>query len=555
MVRLTWLRLIALALLGATSAALAAPLSDKDVARVFGLLVPDADTATRQRAIREIAQARDRRFIAPLVDQMRFVGSRDELLLIADTLKALAGADAPAMNWADMVVWLGQRPELKAPPGYVGWKGELHAAIDPRFREFLREGAPSTVRIEEVQWGGVRVDGIPALVNPRMLPARAATWLDDRDAVFGVSLNGDHRAYPLRILDWHEMANDVVGGKPVALAYCTLCGSGVLYDATAGARTFEFGSSGFLFRSNKLMYDRQTRTLWNHMTGEPVIGPLVGSGIVLARLPVVVTSWGEWKRQHPDTKVVDIKTGHNRPYDAGAAYGSYFASLGTMFPVWQKGRALPEKARVFVLVLDGRAKAYALEALDRAGGVLNDTFAGKALAVHFRDGVGRVPLPETWRAVLVALGRNPAPAANDLGLADARAALAKKPAIIRDLTSEALLAMPTATRLPLLDDFTADVRHAPLGGENLIDPRLRNEVASRGLIGDTRAYERGGHRFVARSRDELADERGRTWRVTEDALIGPGGKRLPRLAGHLAYWFGWFAFFPTTELYGGDPAR
>ncbi len=556
MFRLAWLPLTALALLGATGQlALATALPDRDVARIFGLLVPDADTATRQRAIREIAKARDRRFIAPLVDQMRFVGSRDELLLIGDTLKTLAGADAPANDWAEMVVWVGQRPELKAPPGYVGWKGELHAAIDPRFREFLREGAAASVRVEEVQWGGVRVDGIPALVNPRMLPARAASWLGDRDAVFGVSINGDHRAYPLRILDWHEMANDVVGGKPVALAYCTLCGSGVLYDATAGPRTFEFGSSGFLFRSNKLMYDRQTRTLWNQMTGEPVIGPLVGSGIVLARLPVVVTSWGEWKRQHPDTKVADIKTGHNRPYDAGAAYGSYFASPGTMFPVWQKGRALPDKARVFVLVLDGRAKAYALEALDRAGGVLNDDFAGKGLVVHFRDAVGRVALPERWGAALAALGRKPAPAANELTLADARAVLSRNAALVRDLSAEALLAMPTATRLPILDDFTADVRHAPLRGEDLIDPRLRNEVASRGLVGDTRVYERGSHRFVARSRDELADERGRVWRVSEDALVGPGGERQPRLPGHLAYWFGWFAFFPTTELYGGEPAR
>ena len=557
MARLGWLPVIAAVLLGGVAQlAPAAPLPDKDVARLFGLLAPHADTATRQRAIQEVARARDARFIAPLVDQMRFVGSRDELLLIVETLKLLAGADAPAANWADMVVWLGSRPELEAPPGYVGWKGELHAAIDPRFAEFLREGVPAVVRIEEVQWGGVPVDGIPALVNPRMVPARAATWLDNRDAVFGVSINNDHRAYPLRILDWHEMANDVVGGKPVALAYCTLCGSGVLYDATAAGRRFEFGSSGFLFRSNKLMYDRQTRTLWNHMTGEPVIGPLVGSGIRLARLPVVVTSWGDWKREHPDTKVVDINTGHSRPYNAGAAYGAYFASPGTMFPVWQKSRALPEKARVFTLVLDGQAKAYALEGLDRANGVLNDTLAGKPLVVHYRDAVGRVPLPESWRAALAEVGRRSIPLANDLALADARAAIARKRAIVRDLTVEVLLAMPTATRLPLLDDFTADAEHAPLRGDALIDPRLRNEVASRGLIGDTRAYERGSRRFgPGGSRDTLVDERGVVWRATDDALVGAMGERLPRISGQLAYWFGWFAFFPKTELYGGDPAR
>ncbi len=110
MARLGWLPLSAAVLLGGmVQLAPAAPLPDKDVARVFGLLAPHADTATRQRAIRELARARDARFIAPLVDQMRFVGSRDELLLIVDTLKLLAGPDAPAANWADMVVWPGSR--------------------------------------------------------------------------------------------------------------------------------------------------------------------------------------------------------------------------------------------------------------------------------------------------------------------------------------------------------------------------------------------------------------------------------------------------------------
>jgi len=127
---------------------------------------------------------------------------------------------------------------------------------------------------------------------------------------------------------------------------------------------------------------------------------------------------------------------------------------------------------------------------------------------------------------------------------------------VRDLTAEVLLAMPTATRLPLLDDFTADARHAPLRGDDLIDPQLRNEVASRGLIGDTRAYERGSRRFrPGGSRDALVDERGAAWRASDDALVGPAGERLPRLSGQLAYWFGWFAFFPKTELYGGAPAR
>jgi hypothetical protein len=110
--------------------------------------------------------------------------------------------------------------------------------------------------------------------------------------------------------------------------------------------------------------------------------------------------------------------------------------------------------------------------------------------------------------------------------------------------------MPTATRLTLLEEFTLDDRSGPLTPEFSIDAGLRNEVASRGLIGETRAYARGAHRFTGQTRDALLDERGRAWAVTEDALAGPEGERLPRLPGELAYWFAWFAFFPTTELYG-----
>jgi hypothetical protein len=520
--------------------AAAAPLADGDARRALEALLPHAEPAARAAALVRIMQADDKRFIAPLVDAMRFVRGHDELRQAAATLDRLAGPGVPALDWEEMVILVGRNPQWGAPPGYLGWKGRLHAPIDPRFVELLREGAKTTVRVEEVQWGGVRVDGIPALVNPRVTAAKDAAWLKDADAVFGVFLGGEARAYPLRILDWHEMANDVVGGVPLALAYCTLCGSGVLFDARAGGRRFEFGSSGFLFRSNKLMYDRQTKSLWNHLTGEPVIGELAGSGVRLKRLPVVITSWGEWRRQHPRTTAVSAQTGHQRPYHAGAAYGRYFASTGTMFPVWLKSGALHDKARVFTLVIDGRAKAYALEALNAAGGVLNDEFAGRRVLVHYRDAVGRVRLPKRWGTEY----------ANDLTLEAARAAIRGHRGLLRELTAEMLLAMPTATRLTLLEEFTLDERSGPLTPEISIDAELRNEVASRGLIGETRAYERGAHRFEGQTRDALLDERGRAWKVTEEALVGPAGERLARLPGELAYWFGWFAFFPQTEVYG-----
>ncbi len=532
--------------------------SDEEVAALLRSLLPNASQEQRQHALRQLAHTRDKRFTAPLIDLLRFSQVRDEYLLILQTLSVLTGKKVEEWEdpWHELTVWYGAQMELKPAPGYTEWKGELYAQlIDPRFREFLYDGAIATVRVEEVVWGGVRVDGIPALVNPRMIQASQATYLVVHEPVFGVSLNGDKRAYPLRILDWHEMANDVVGGRPVALAYCTLCGSGILYDATAGGRVHVFGSSGFLFRSNKLMYDRATKTLWNQLTGEPVIGKLTGSGTKLRVLPLVLTSWGEWKRQHPDTKVVDINTGHQRPYEIGAAYGQYFASPDTMFPVWRRSRALPAKARIFAIQLDGRAKAYPIEVLHRDGGVANDTLGSRSLVVVSWNPVVRVLLPDSWRTALRRHTGRSLNYANELSAEAVQKVLQKEPSLAREVTAEFLLALPTPDRLTLLSERTPAQRRGVGAPDGLFSPDLRNEVALRGLICETRAYERASHMFSSTSvANELRDERGRTWEITEEALLGPEGEQLGRLGGHLAYWFGWFSFFPQTDLYAGKSA-
>ncbi|MGH9660500.1 MAG: DUF3179 domain-containing protein, partial [Bryobacteraceae bacterium] len=403
-------------------------------------LLAGPGTPQLDRALAAIEERPDRRFIAPLIDLLPFTREPRTHGAIAAVLRKLTNTEV--IQWEDLMMWYGAN-DLKPPAGYTAWKGELLArAVDPRMREFLYEGAPATVRVEEVVWGGVKVDGIPALVNPRMVPAAtASSYLVDSEPVFGVSLGGDTRAYPLRILDWHEMANDVVGGRPVALAYCTLCGAGVLYDATAGGQTFEFGSSGLLMRSNKLMYDRATRTLWNQLTGEPVIGKLAGQGIKLSVLPVVLTSWGEWRKRHPATRAVDLATGHSRAYLPGATYGAYFASPRTMFPVWKQSKALPMKARVFAIVVEGVPKAYPLDALARAGGVVNDTVGSAALVVVSSVTVATAPLPAEWQSAL--RGRKPT-------LDNARSALRKDPGLAALLTEDVLLSMPVEIRLPLL---------------------------------------------------------------------------------------------------------
>ena len=202
-----------------------------------------------------------------------------------------------ARGWFDWMVWQEAHPEIVPHPSYAALKLDVLQRIDPEFLRFFEPqwARPEAMRIrmEEITWGGVPVDGIPSLDNPTLIAGRQAGYLHGDDLVFGVEINGDARAYPLRIMGWHEMFNEVIGGVPVALAYCTLCGSGILFESQVQGREtpFVFGSSGLLYRSNKLMFDRQTDSLWNQFTGEPVVGPLVDSGIVLKIRPVVITSW------------------------------------------------------------------------------------------------------------------------------------------------------------------------------------------------------------------------------------------------------------------------
>lgn len=524
-------------------------------------LLPKNDEEQHTAALEGIAQRGDKSYIAPLIDLLLFFTSPDDSAAILNTLDQLTGQnwDGSSDPWGQLTTWYAQHPELRPPAGYTGWKGEVYAQMsDARFRNFLYDGAPANLRVEEVAWGGVKVDGIPALMNPRMLPAAQANYLTDREPVFGVSIHGDNRAYPLRIMDWHEIANDVVGGMHVALTYSPLCGAAILYDTGADGRDFTFATSGLLIRSNKLMYDRETNTLWSQMTGKPEIGRLAGSGIQLKVLPIVVASWGEWRKEHPDTKVLDINTGFRRTYKIGAAYGRYFASPDLMFPVGQESKLLPRKALIFAVDENGIAKAFPLEALNCAGGIANDNVGSIPLVLIYRGGTHRVPLPADWLAALgdVSGGKRRAVDANDLSLDDAQAVLNNYPALIREMNADFLLAIPTDTRLALLSEHKSDARIGSQAGEGQFTPDLRNEVAQRGLIGETRAYERGAHSFHAGARtNELLDERGQKWRVTEDALISDNGEQLHRLGGHLSYWVGWFAFYPKTDIYQCPSAK
>ena len=577
------LLVVALLLYAERGSARSLEMRPESVASTLDALLPSSTSGAIDHALKQIGRSGDQRFLAPLTDIERFAdsstkyaapqtrirqtvealtekqidlpGAQQALEGMMDSIGAPNSAVGAQLGWTifeRLVVWYGKHPELSSPPGYDQWKGRFYAKmVDPQMARFFYRGEPAIVRVGEVVWGGVKVGGIPALVNPRMIKASAAGYLRDDEPVFGVSINGDDRAYPQRIMDWHEMADDVVGGHAIALSYCTLCGSAILYDTSFDGRLHVFDSSGFLFRSNKLMYDRETWTLWNQFTGEPVIGKLAGGKVQLEMLPVVVTSWSQWRHEHPSTLVLDPDTGYKRPYVTGAPYGGYFGSPDTMFPVWRRSSALPDKALVYGVQIGGRAKAYPLDALNRTSGVINDTVGGDPIVVVYRDAIGPVALPAPWRAALEARdGKTAAPElANDLSADLAQSLMIKQPALADSLTAPVLLAMPADTRLLILADFTSS---APDGNTDpgMIPRVLRDQVAERGMIGEARVYERGTHSFSRTIADgQFVDEGGAHWQMSEPALVSESGERLKRLPGHLSYWFGWYEFFPASLLY------
>lgn len=326
------------------AAAKAAPLPLSVFTTVIG-----NDTAKSLAALDRIERQWHESSAALLIEMVYAAPSRPVLARLVGLIEKVTGRpfDGDLNVWYD---WLWST-ERAAHPDHAEFKARLYAPIDARFREYFDDRPTATIRLDEIRWGGVKRDGIPPLKNPKMIAARDATWLHDDHIVFGVAIDGDVRAYPKRILAWHEMFKDRIAGRELAGVYCTLCGALILYDATVGGVQHEFGTSGFLYRSNKMMYDHATKSLWSTMNGTPVVGPLVGKGIELQMLYVVTTTWGEWRRRHPGTQVLSLDTGHARDYREGEAYRDYFATDRLMFGVPKRDDRLPNKAEVLALRL------------------------------------------------------------------------------------------------------------------------------------------------------------------------------------------------------------
>jgi len=181
---------------------------------LFNLTHPDK--YVRESSLKRIRELKDKAAVPALVDLLRF--NRIFELDIFPVLEELTGEELPRA-WPPWVEYLQRQTNIEPNSEYVAFKSYVLRLIDASFGNFLYPGVPHRTRIEEIVWGGVAKDGIPALTNPKHLEAEDATYLTGDELVFGISINGEHRAYPLRIMNWHEMFNDVVGGRPVTLSY------------------------------------------------------------------------------------------------------------------------------------------------------------------------------------------------------------------------------------------------------------------------------------------------------------------------------------------------
>ena len=179
--------------------------------------------------------------------------------------------------------------------------------------DFVGDAMPAPlVEFDEIRSGGPPPDGIPPIDEPRFLPAAAVDFLADNEPVLALDLGGEARAYPVQILTWHEIVNDTVGGVPVSVSYCPLCNSAVAYDRRVGDQIVDFGTSGLLWNSALVMYDRQTETLWSHFNGMGIVGEL--TGVELEDFPLSTVAWSAWRDAHPEGLVLSRETGFDRDY-------------------------------------------------------------------------------------------------------------------------------------------------------------------------------------------------------------------------------------------------
>lgn len=238
------------------------------------------------------------------------------------------------------------------------------------------------IPVEEILSGGPSKDGIPALLHPKFVSMGEARFLKDDDRVLAIVEGKEAKAYPVRILNWHEVVNDEINGRPIMISYCPLCGTGMAFDPVINGKPFTFGVSGLLYNSDVLMYDHQTESLWSQIKQEAVTGSMMGTP--LRSIFMIHTTWLEWKKEHPETLVLSTDTGYNRDYGQDP-YSGYAQSARLYFSVRNENKEYHPKEWVIGITLNGKSKAYPFSELAKQSKVFNDSINGEEIQVRYND--------------------------------------------------------------------------------------------------------------------------------------------------------------------------
>lgn len=318
-------------------------------------------------ALTEIAESKDPRIVWIISDLMRFASSRELNAELASAASKLLGKNLPNQNsWGivtdHLIAW-----DIPAPPDYLLAKRAIFTSIVPGWEKIFVEG---DIDWRLVSWGGVLIDDraydttdercncIPAADNPEVTSAEDATWLKDDDVVFGIEVNGEYRAYPRRIMEVREMVNDTLGGRDLGIPYCTLCGAAQAYFTDrlpVGIERPVLRTSGLLIRSNKVMYDVNTFSVFDTFLGKAVTGPLAEKKLKLKQASVVTTDWGRWKKAHPETTVLLEKYALGRDPD----FRNGRDANGPIFPVGDVDPRLPVHEDIIgIITASGKPVAF-----------------------------------------------------------------------------------------------------------------------------------------------------------------------------------------------------
>ncbi|MAG52964.1 MAG: hypothetical protein CMH62_03310 [Nanoarchaeota archaeon] len=257
--------------------------------------------------------------------------------------------------------------------------------VDP---DKIRGGGPTK--------GGIGIDkGIPSLAkeNIKFISVQEADeWIQDNELVLSLLYKNEKRVYPLQIMVWHEIANDIVAGDPIIVTYCPLCGSGIAYESIIERNGLKevsrFGTSGKLFNSNLIMYDEKTDTYWQQIDGKAIVGELTGQELTEISIDTVI--WRDWKEAHPDSKVLSQETGMKRNYGRDP-YGSYYEDSFLIFPIENSDDRIHPKQVIFGIEINGKHKAYQETDLVLADGKIEDTFNGVNILLE-RDDAGTIKI-------------------------------------------------------------------------------------------------------------------------------------------------------------------